>query len=191
MTITRRDVMKRGGKAVAAAAALPFLPSTAHAKENAETSDDPADDALLRDVGDWQEIQEKILDSAVERDKRTNRQPERFRKSGLDPRGWQQHREGFSERQIALVREHEFQYLRAGVGEMDDRLEALWEEQDPITYRLLDARPVTLAGALSLSSVWIAILGEKEDSVDDWLVKITNAAVRSLADAARLAGGVI
>ena len=146
------------------------------------------DDALLRDVGAWQEIQEKILASAVERDKRTNRQPERFRKSGLDPRGWQEHCKDFPVRSIAFMREHELHYLRAGVGEMDDKLEALWAEQDPITYRLLDARPVTLAGALSLASIWVAILGEKEDSVDDWLLKITNAAERSLVDAVRLAG---
>ena len=148
------------------------------------------DDALLRDVGDWQEIQEKISASLVERRKRINRQPERFRRSGVDPRGWQQHTKDFPESVIADLREHEPHYLRAGVGEMADKLDALWGEQDPIAKRLIAVRPVTLAGALSLASVWVAILGEEEDSVDDWLLAVTNAATRSLVDAVRIAGRV-
>ena len=150
-------------------------------------SDEP-DAALLRDVGDWQELQKKISASLVERRKRINRQPERFRSRGVDPRGWQQHTKDVPESSIARLREHEPHYLRAGVGEMEDKLDALWGEQDPITKRLLDARPVTLAGAFSLASTWVSILGEEEDSVDDWLLEITKAAKRSLADAARLAG---
>ena len=74
---------------------------------------------------------------------------------------------------------------------MADKLDALWGQQAPITNRLLDARPATLAGALSLASTWVSILGEEEDSVDGWLLKITKAAKRSLADAERLAGGAI
>ena len=40
MTVTRREAMKHGGKAVAAAAALPFLPAInpAHAEEDADTA---------------------------------------------------------------------------------------------------------------------------------------------------------
>ena len=155
-------------------------------RETAAPGNEP-DAELLRDVGDWQELEKKILASLVERQKRINRQPERFRRSGVDPRGWQQHTKDFPESSIARLREHEPHYLRAGVGEMADKLDALWGEQDPITKRLLDARPVTLAGALSLASTWVSILGEREDSVDDWLLKITNAAERSLVDVARLA----
>ena len=156
-------------------------------RKTAAPSNEP-DAKLLRDVGDWQELEKKISASLVERRKRINRQPERFRRSGVDPRGWQQHTKDLPESSIARLREHEPHYLRAGVGEMADKLDALWGEQDPITKRLLDARPVTLAGALSLASTWVSILGEKEDSVDDWLLKITNAAERSLVDVARLAG---
>ena len=145
------------------------------------------DDALLRDVGDWQEIQEKILASAVERDKRKKRLPERLRNSSIDPRGWQKYAEEWPQNVIARLREHEPHYVRAGMGEIEDKLGALWEQQDPITNRLLDARPVTLAGALSLASTWVAILGEEDDSGDDWLLGVTNAAKRSLADAERLA----
>ena len=146
------------------------------------------DDALLRDVGDWQEIQEKISASAVEREKRKKRLPERLRNSSIDPRGWQKYAEEWPQNVIARLREHEPHYVRAGMGEIEDKLNALWGDQDPITKRLLDARPVTLAGALSLASVWVAYLGSNSDSGDDWLVKVTNAAERSLADAARLAG---
>ena len=145
------------------------------------------DDALLHDVGDWQEIQEKISASGIERRKRINRQPERFRNSSVDPRGWQKYREEWPENVIALLREHEPHYIRAGVGEMEDKLNALWGDQDPITKRLLDARPATLAGALSLASTWVDILGEEDDSGDDWLLGVTNAAKRSLGDVERLA----
>ena len=36
--ITRRETLARGGRAVAAAAVLPFLPSIAHAEEDADTA---------------------------------------------------------------------------------------------------------------------------------------------------------
>ena len=149
------------------------------------------DDALLRDVGDWQELQEKISASGIERRKRIKSLPKRFRKSNIDPRGWEQDIEGFPESVNNRLREFEPFYVRAGIGEIEDRLDALWDDQDPITKRLLDARPGTLAGALSLASTWVSILGEKEDSVDDWLLKVTNAAKRSLVDAGRLAGRAI
>ena len=134
------------------------------------------DDALMRDAAGWHELQKKISASKAEREKRQKRLPERLRNSGIDPRGWQEYVEEWPENVIARLREHEPHYVRAGMGEIEDKLAALWDDQDPITNRLLDARPVTLAGALTLASVWVAYLGSKVDSGDDWLVKVADAA---------------
>ena len=155
------------------------------------TINNSADTGLMRDAAGWHELQKKISVSKAEREKREKRMPERLRSSGIDPRGWQEYAEEWPENVIARLREHEPHYVRAGMGEIEDKLNALWDDQDPITTRLMDARPVTLAGAITLASVWVAYLGSKVDPGDDWLVKITNAATRSLVDAERLAGRAI
>ncbi len=152
------------------------------------TINNSADTGLMRDAAGWHELQKKISASKAEREKRSKRLPERLRNSGIDPRGWQEYAEEWPENVIARLREHEPHYVRAGMGEIEDKLNALWGDQDPITKRLMGAKPVTLAGALTLASVWVACLGSNSDSGDDWLVKVTNAAERSLVDAVRLAG---
>ena len=155
------------------------------------TINNSTDTGLMRDAAGWHELQKKISASKAEREKRRKRLPERLRNSNIDPRGWQEYGEEWPENVIALLREQEPHYVRAGMGEIEDKLEALWDDQDPITNRLMDARPVTLAAAIALASVWVASLGVEGDPDDDWSVKVTDAAKRSLADAERLAGGVI
>ena len=58
MTITRRDVLAHGGKGVAAAAVLPFLPSVAHAQEG-------TDAALLARVDQWHRAYGKLMEAGL------------------------------------------------------------------------------------------------------------------------------
>ena len=58
MTITRRDALAHGGRAIAAAAVLPFLPSIAHAEVN-------ADAALLARVAQWHWAYGKLMEAGL------------------------------------------------------------------------------------------------------------------------------
>lgn len=74
-------------------------------------------------------------------------------------------------------------YLRLHV-QGDGRLRhGAVRNQDPITNRLMDARPVTVAGAVAIATVCLARLGDNPDS---FLHQTSVVAKRALADAQRM-----
>ena len=150
------------------------------------------DAALRRDIDRWHELQREIYPAEAERRKRSEKLPEQFREFKLDPRGFNGSPAASDKRLVALrLGEFEPAYVEAGLGEIDDRLHSLWDEQDPISERLLKSDSSVLAETLALASVYVGILVSRVDPSDDWMVKAAGAATQSLADAERLAGGVV
>ncbi len=184
--ISRRIALARGGQAIAVAAAFPVVASVAASSAEGQA----ADAKLLHAVNRWHQLQAQISALATERKERETQLPEKFRRCSIDPRGWcaAEWTKELPEAPNKFMSEYELFYIQAGLGEIEDRREDLWEVQDPITDRLLAAKPVTSAGAIALTTVCVAILGSEGDPKDDWLVKVTDVAKRSLSEAARLAG---
>ena len=144
---------------------------------------------IAADAAHWHELEHQIDGALAERAKRKKGLPDKFRDLLLDPRGARK-AEWLS---VILpagedpLGEYQTAWKETGLGEINDQLEALWDQQDQITERLLAARPQSIAEALTLVGVGVKLLAGAVDAGDDYMVKIAKAVQRFFADAERLA----
>ena len=144
-----------------------------------------ADDAaLLTDCDRWHALGQDINPLSAERNQRRARLPARFRETNIDPRGaadmGPDKRVGWGGFYDHLC-DYEKAYNAADLGEIEDRLEPLHDEQCAIETRLMRATAGTPYGAVRLLSVWITSMCDDVRSAgdpDDWDVLIADAASR-------------
>ena len=144
-----------------------------------------ADAGLIRDAARWHELEAEVSPLLVEREKRRIGLPEGFKDSSIDPRGWHEYEEDFPRKSHDRLKELEGWWVRLGLGEVEDHLGPLWDEQDSLIADILDTSPATVAGTIALAAVCLARLG---DDKDEFLDRCTNVAKHALADAQRMLG---
>ena len=146
---------------------------------------DSADVGLIRDTARWHELEAEITPLLAVKKERRLKLPEEFRESSIDPRGWQIYEKDCSPAMIDRLKEYERHWIRLGLGEIEDKLNSLWDEQDTYLAAILDASPTTAPGAVAIAAVCLERLGDNPDS---FLHETGNVARRALADAQRMLG---
>ncbi len=146
---------------------------------------DSADVGLIRDAARWHELEAEIAPLLAVKKERNLKLPEELRGSSVDPRGWQIYEKDCSPAMIDRLKEQERWWIRLGLGEIEDKLNSLWDEQDTYLAAILDASPTTAPGAVAIAAVCLARLG---DDKDGFLDRCTNVAKHALADAQRMLG---
>ena len=146
------------------------------------------DDAgLLADAALWHRLQDGIDKASADRLRREAKVPERFRNIAFDPRGTGKNETplgGFSRDEWRLIAEYEPVYVELGLGEVNDRLDALFDAQEPVEERLLAARAASrrVAGAI-LGVLFRELHGDllRDPGIDEWRAKVARAARDLLA----------
>ena len=144
-----------------------------------------ADAALIRDAASWHELEAEIAPLLAIKEERRLKLPEEFRDNCIDPRGCQILEKDLAPNAINRLKEYERHWIRLGLGEIEDKLNSLWDEQDPYLAGILDATPTTAPGAVAIAAVCLARLGDNED---EFLHQCTNVAKHALADTQRMLG---
>ena len=166
-----REHPRRGALAVAVtAAALPAL----SAMRPAGTDGD-----LLSDVARLHALQDRIDALIDDRDRRLATVPERFQNlEDLDPRGITtiKHPKSWGHLYAQAVA-YEPVYVAAGLGEVADRVNELFDEEDKIMDPLMTASPTTVRGKAALVGVLhrdrnAALLRDLDN--DDWDAKLAS-----------------
>ena len=144
------------------------------------------DSELMEDVARWHALQD-LLDNLDGENERINAAvPERFKHlESFDPRGWNP--EGYTtahSRQIVQeLIEFEPIYVSCGLAAVNDRRDALHDEQDPITNRVKNACPVSTRGKAALVGVMFRAINSDllRNPSDDWDVGVAGKARDTLA----------
>ncbi len=146
---------------------------------------DPADAALIRDTARWHDLEAEIAPLLAVREERRLGLPKEFKDSNIDPRGWREYEGDWPRKSLDRLKELEGWWVRLGLGEAEDQIKSLWDEQDTLIADILDTSPTTLVGTIALAAVCLARLG---DDKDEFLDRCTNVAKHALADAQRMLG---
>ena len=134
-----------------------------------------ADAALIRDTARWHELEAEMAPLFAVREERRLGLPEELKGSSIDPRGWQKCEKDYPPHILDKLKEQESWWLRLDLGEVEDQLNSLMDEQDSLIADILDTSPTTVVGTVALAAVCLARLG-------------TNVAKHALADAQRMLG---
>lgn len=180
-TLTRRTAL-RGAVAIGAAGftagALAAIPHD--------------DAALLRDVARWLELETEVRRLQSEQRACEKTLPAQYRDAPFDPRGWT-NCDLFFGANPEKMREYETAFVESGLGRVHDALKTAWNEQDPLTMKLLASEPATDRGKMALAGMLVeALAGFVFDNLtqpEDLDAKIVRKAKGILADAERRASG--
>ena len=119
------------------------------------------DATLLTDCDRWHALRQDINTLTAEQSQRRTGLPAKFQRrsksAGLDPRGAAALAPDYFGGWGRVYRnlcDYERAYKAAGLGEINDRLEPLYDEQGAIEKRLMQATPKTLYGVVRLLTVW-------------------------------------
>ena len=142
---------------------------------------------LLADAALWHRLQDGIDKALADRKQRAAKVPGRFRHIVIDPRGTGEIEAPtpfFSREEWRLLAEYEPVYVELELGEVNDRLNALFDEQEPAEERLLAARAASRrdVGAV-LGVLFRELNGDllRDPGIDEWRAKVARAARDLLA----------